>query len=132
MKFIRGDADIRVRFKNSVTVGSIPAYQPGDLLEASLEIYGENPINCRDVEVSIGWHTEGKGDRNNGRAYLEPLGVTQIEPGIPVAHNVSFRLPSTPWSYEGELIQVVWAVNVKIDIAMMPDINSAHPFVLQP
>lgn len=129
MRLIRGGADIQIRFKRG---GDVLQYQPGDMLEADIEVRSENTITCRDIVVAVGWHTEGKGDRNSGRSYVDPLGVTEIVPGIPITHQFSCRLPNTPYSYEGELIRIVWALTVKVDIAMMPDMTESRPFILQP
>lgn len=129
MRLFRGNTIIHVGFEKGE---GFQQFSPGEDLVALIQVRPEKQINCRDVWVSVGWHTEGKGDRDSDKVYGEPVGVTTISPQAPVVHELHYQLPPSPWSYQGELIRLVWTVHVKVDIAMMPDINHHEPFVLQP
>lgn len=124
-------AEIRISFKRN-TEAEVVAYRPGETVAAMIEIRPEKDINCRDVRVSIGWYTEGKGDRDSQDVYTEPTGVTTLMQGQPEQFNVACPLPRTPHSYRGQLISVVWQMQVTIDIALMPDIQESRVFVLRP
>ena len=122
-------ADIGIVFKRGTEV---VAYKPGETLEATVEIRPEKDINCRDVRVSVGWYTDGKGDRDSQDVYTEPMGITTLTPGRAEQFDLVFQLPRSPHSYRGQLINVVWHVEVTIDIALMPDIQESRVFVLKP
>ncbi|MEL6149785.1 MAG: hypothetical protein AAFV33_21230 [Chloroflexota bacterium] len=124
----RSNTMINVHFRQG---GGVQTFQPGDLLEADIEIIPEKVLDCKAVEVAVGWHTEGRGDRNSSTIYVEPIPITQITPENPVNEFFSCRLPTQPWSYTGELIQIVWTVRVKVDFNML-DINHAETFILRP
>ena len=124
-----GGADIAIRFKRGTNV---VAYKPGEMLEATVEIHPEKDITCRDVHMSVGWYTEGKGDRDSREVYTEPMGISHLYANQPEVANFSYRLPPTPSSYRGQLITVAWHFRVTIDIALVPDINESRVFILQP
>ena len=129
MRLFRGNTTIHVGFEKGE---GFQSFYPGEELVALIQIRPEQEINCREVWVYVGWHTEGKGDRNSAAVYSEPISITKLSPDEPVMHELHYQLPNSPWSYQGELIRLVWTVHVKIDVAMMPDINHHEPFVLQP
>ncbi len=121
---------IMVRFKGA---GQTRVFRPHDTVKGLVEINPISNINCRSVEVKIGWHTEGRGTRNEGYAYVDRRDdITQLEVGTPIIIDFDYNLPVEPWSYSGTLISIVWSVDVKIDIPMGRDINHSESFVLQP
>ncbi len=129
MRLFKGSANMTVGFDKGT---GVQEYHPGETLEAFIQVRPDIQINCRDVEIRVGWHTEGTGDRNSHTHFVDMAGVTSLSPDSVLEHEISCQLPDSPWSYQGELIQIVWAVYVKIDIAMMPDMNHQQPFVLRP
>lgn len=120
---------VNVHFRKG---SGIQTFRPGDLLEADIEVISDKPVECHGIEVSVGWHTEGRGDRNSETVYVEPFGVImELSPDEPVKEFFSCRLPSQPWSYTGELINIVWAVRVKV-IFRVIDLRHEETFILQP
>ncbi len=129
MQMFRGKTVIHVGFEKD---SGVQHYQPYEDLVALIQVRPEREINCRDVWVYVGWHTEGKGDRNSAAVYSESLGVLGISPDEPLTYELHYQLPNDPWSYEGELLRIVWTVHVKVEINLLPDINHHEPFVLRP
>lgn len=129
MRLFKGGANIDITFKRG---DGVLQFKPGETLAGKVRVEAEHPITCRDVLIEVGWHTEGKGDRNSERVLMEPLMVTELLPDQPVTHPFSFTLPHRPYTYQGELIRIVWEVTVKVDIAMMPDMTESRSFVLRP
>jgi hypothetical protein len=123
------DSAIRIRIKDAV--GEL-RYAPGDQIEGSVEIFPDNPIRCQAVEVAVKWYTEGKGRRDEGIVESQRFDVRQIDPGQGFSEQFRVTLPSTPWSYAGHFINIIWAVHVKIDIPMAPDFNHEVRFLLLP
>jgi len=120
---------IRIRIKEAA--GSL-RFAPGDQIEGSVEIFPNNTINCQAVEISVLWYTEGKGRRNEGIVETQRFDVRQIDPQQGFNEQFRVTLPSTPWSYAGHFINIIWAVHVKIDIPMAPDFNQETRFLLLP
>mgnify|MGYP006908361839 CR=1 FL=1 len=120
---------ILVRLKGT---GSTRVYQPGDTIEGHVEITPETDINCRHIEIKIGWQTEGKGTRYESFPYVNMINVTSVGPMNPLVEHFDFVIPSEPWSYSGFYVSIVWLVQVKIDIAMGRDYNHTANFVVQP
>lgn len=107
-------------------------FHPGDTIVGVVEITPNEVIKCRQVEVTIGWHTEGRGDLDRMIIYNDMIPVEEIYPDSPITHHFETVLPSEPWSYAGKLIRIVWEVQAKIDIAWATDINQSLQFALAP
>ena len=113
-------------------LGQTYVFHPGDTLSGVVEIQPNSVTSCRGVVVTVGWHTEGRGDRNQITIYEDRLDVTAIYPDDPIIHHFDVVLPPEPWSYAGNLIRIVWEIHAKVDIAMASDINQTLQFVLEP
>jgi len=105
---------------------------PGSLVEGSVQIVPESDIRANHVWVRLQWHTEGRGDRDEGR--LAQLDVFQgvLTAQTPYNYSFSFTLPCEPWSYAGHYINIVWEVMVEVDVPMAPDIRHSQPFIMAP
>ena len=120
---------ISIRLKGT---GQTHVFHPGDTLSGVVEIQPDEVVKCRQVVVSVGWHTEGRGDSNAMSMHEDIIPVTEISPEMPLQHQFDVVLPYEPWSYAGTLIRIVWMVHVKVDIAFGTDMNQWLPFVLEP
>ena len=130
MKAKNPTPEIMVRFKGE---GQTRVFQPGDTVQGIVEIHPSGDVNCRAVEIQIGWHTEGRGTRASGYPYVNRRDdITSISMMQPFVEGFDFVIPSQPWSYSGHLISIVWSVEVKVDIARGRDLNHSEPFVVQP
>jgi hypothetical protein len=81
---------------------SLERYMPGSPLRV---IYRVDDEAVDRVEISLGYHTEGKGDEDSGVVLLEQRDERE---GI-----VDFTLPNSPISYDGELIKIRWLLRVR-------------------
>ncbi len=112
--------------------GNRTHYQPGEEVRFSVEIIPEEDISFRSLTVGIAWHTEGKGDRDEDVVDSSITKDGVLTGGVPLSDNFSFKLPDRPWSYAGELINIVWAVKIAIDIPKAKDIIHEEPFSMAP
>jgi hypothetical protein len=117
---------IRIRLKG----GTI--YAPGDRVTGVFEILPEQTINCRGVDIKIGWRTEGKGRRDEQFIYSERYHIPELPNNKTYGETFAVELPDAPWSYAGHYINIVWFVLVNIDIPLATDIHAEQRFVLQP
>jgi hypothetical protein len=98
---IRFDADVQV-------------FAPGQTLAGDYRLEGVRPGEIRAVELSVLWHTEGKGDED--LSVHEFLRRSEEEGGLPApGERVRFetKLPLSPLSYDGAIVKVCWSVRVR-------------------
>jgi hypothetical protein len=106
-------------------------YRPGDELSASFSIEGASNGAVRAVELSVLWHTEGKGDEDMSVHYFE-----RIEPEN--GEVVDFRqprrfcttLPPSPLSYSGLILRICWCVRARVFLERGREISLDVPFQL--
>jgi len=90
-------------------------YFPGEMLAGSygLEDFSSDLIDA--VEVSVLWHTEGKGNEDMGihafwrRSHQEGDWIDPLTPG-----HFNTTLPNSPLTYEGALIKLHWCIRVRV------------------
>ncbi|MCW1922375.1 hypothetical protein OKA05_07405 [Luteolibacter arcticus] len=61
----------------------------------------------RELELRLCWFTRGRGTEEARTIEVLPLGDT-----LRGERAFSFRLPAEPWSVNGTLVQIVWALEV--------------------
>jgi hypothetical protein len=95
--------------------GNGRVYGPGETLAGSYRMVGIAPQDVRAVEVSVLWHTEGKGDEDLAVHDFRRLSVENgdaIEPRRPGRFSVV--LPNSPLSYRGVIVKIRWCVRVRV------------------
>lgn len=101
---------VRIRFDGNGRV-----YQPGETLSGEYRIESVPADEITAVEVSVLWHSEGKGD--------EDLAVHDFwrqsadgDEGFDVRRPGRFSavLPRSPLSYRGVLVKIRWCVRVRV------------------
>ena len=60
------------------------------------------------VELRLFWYTRGKGTEDAGVVSRTRFDAPQREEG----RKFSFTLPAEPWSFSGQLISLIWALEV--------------------
>jgi hypothetical protein len=94
--------------------GDGSVYQPGETLSGQFWIDARDADQVKAVEVSMLWHSEGKGDEDmavHEFSRREAEGTPPIDFGQP--ERFSTTLPKSPLSYEGQLIKLRWCVRVR-------------------
>jgi hypothetical protein len=109
-------------------------FEPGSRLAGVATVLPGEPINFRQMVVRVGWHTEGKGGRDQqivGELPF-PQSAGQLAPNVPLSQAFAVDLPRNPWSFAGHLITIVWTVRVFIDVPLGENIVGIANFVLAP
>ncbi|MDR2760989.1 MAG: hypothetical protein LBB88_00120 [Planctomycetaceae bacterium] len=120
-------------------------YNVGDTLAGSywFDYVGGDEIHA--VEVSIIWHTEGKGNEDLGVHAFWRFSIESgdwIDPRRP--GRFSTILPRSPLSYSGILIKISWLVRVRLflsdgretveeitfHLGSLPDVRTLKPIEL--
>ena len=90
------------------------AYSPGDVLVGQYVIDNLGDHKVVAVESSVIWMTEGKGEEDIGVQFFDrqkgPFDVRQLQQ----PRKFSTVLPCSPFSYDGVMIRVRWAVRVRV------------------
>jgi hypothetical protein len=105
--------------------------EPGDLLTGHYVIDPQSIPLATEVEVSVYWSTEGKGDEDRAVQYRK-RGSTDDGPLFDERGTGPFavRLPIAPLSYDGLLVKIVWCVQVRITFVGGGESEAAVPFRL--
>jgi hypothetical protein len=87
-----------------------PVLRPGSAVE------GRYTVDADTVrtELSLIWHTEGKGTEHREVISLVEHGASQLQlTAGRLAGRFAMTLPAAPTSYEGQLIKIRWLVRVR-------------------
>ena len=104
------DPMVTVRFD-----GNGRTYRPGEVLSGEYLLDSIPGDEIRAIEVSVLWHTEGKGDEDLAVHDFRRLAVengSRIDPRSP--GRFSTALPNSPLSYDGLIVKVRWCVRVRV------------------
>jgi hypothetical protein len=118
------DATVRIRLERD-------AYQPGEELMGAFALEADDEAELESLELSVLWHTEGKGDEDLGVMHYEEWsdqGERPFDRGRP--HAFTARLPRTPHSYDGVLLKIHWCVRVRARWAGGGESLEEAPFTL--
>ncbi len=104
-------------------------FTPGETLRGAYQLARADLNRVEEVEVTIGWHTEGDG--------LEARAVEHREVHRPGDGSLdrngsgkfSVILPASPLSYQGMLIKVCWTVQARASFSGEQR-NAEAPFQL--
>ena len=106
-------------------------YRPGERLSGRYSLEGVPSIEVRACELSVLWHTEGKGDEDLSVHYFE-----RVEPQN--GECADFRqpryfgteLPNSPLTYSGLIVKIVWCVRVRFFLTRGKELSLEIPFQL--
>jgi hypothetical protein len=88
-----------------------PHYQPGDELTGSVAWQGGE---VESVELSVLWHTEGKGSEDLGVHHFERYSSDSEPLQANRERRFATCLPLSPLSYDGLIVKVCWCVRGRI------------------
>lgn len=105
-------------------------YYPGDTLAATYRM-GPDPLGITEVEVSVLWYTEGKGNEDLGVHHFEKYKAAEEGPPSPwEVRRLTTRLPASPLSYEGVFVKIRWCLRVRASFLLTEAWVSDVPFQL--
>ena len=102
----------------------------GDRISGQVVVETDELIECRAVRIAGGWHTEGKGDRDEEVIYATTLHKGKLN----ATHQFPFEtmLPEQPISYSGHHIKVIWTATATVDLAWQKDPRAEEMFFVLP
>jgi hypothetical protein len=126
------DVELSISFLSPESTGSVPAFRPGEVIQGSIQVTPPADLNCRHLLARLRWHTEGRGDRDEGVAGQEDLFQGQLRGGVSHYQRFQFTAPREPWSYSGHYVSLVWEVEASLDLPLARDPRASARFILAP
>ncbi|TWT83318.1 hypothetical protein CA13_47830 [Planctomycetes bacterium CA13] len=106
-------------------------YEAGESLTTQWRISRVPLDQLQGLEVSVLWHTEGKGDEDLHVHHFHRLDENQLRQlGIADSQSISCKLPCTPLSYHGHLIHLQWCIRLRLFVEGGREIVTEQPFYL--
>ena len=128
-------ADIFVEFTNGTTNPSapgLPCYLPGENAVGIIEITPAEDIACKKLLVRLKWRTEGRGDTDQEVMSEVDAFSGTLSAGIVKSIPFRFLLPNEPWSYAGHYINIVWGIEIDVDVPWKVNLRHFAAFILAP
>jgi hypothetical protein len=90
-------------------------FLPGATLSGDYRIEWVERDNLQAVEVSVLWHSEGKGDEDLAVHEFWRKNIDGPEVADPRRPDrFSTTLPQSPLSYDGQIVKICWCVRVRV------------------
>lgn len=89
-------------------------FRPGETLAGHWRTEGLPSDDAVAFEVSVLWHTEGKGSEDFGVHHFQRI-TADAEAGFQerAFRRFETELPNSPLSYEGVIVRIHWCVRVR-------------------
>lgn len=91
--------------------GGRTAYRPGEEVSGAVAWSFEDGAPPASAEVRLVWFTRGKGDQDSEVVTSAVL----PSPATLDRRDFRLRLPEGPYSFEGKLVTLAWAVEVVVE-----------------
>lgn len=124
------DLDVEIKLQGGAIEHGTRHYEPETEIEGCARLTPERSVDARRVVARLQWHTEGRGDRDKARPDEVELASGPLTE--PLVRNFTLSVPQQPWSYTGELINIIWQVVVVVDIPHAFDIHAEETIVVAP
>ncbi|MBI3910386.1 MAG: ribosomal protein L7/L12 [Armatimonadetes bacterium] len=112
--------------------GGLVRYEPGADLWGTVQVTPDSNIRCHHLWVRLQWHTEGRGDRDQGKVAVRDIFQGELYAGMPGVYPFRFVLPREPWSYAGHYVNIVWEIAVDVDVPWSVNPRYSQPFAMAP
>ncbi len=109
----------------------VRTYSPAQGLSGQYSLEGVPAADVRSCELSVLWHTEGKGDEDLSVHFferLEPQNGDCVDFRQP--RRFSTELPNSPLTYSGLIVKIVWCVRVRFFLTRGKELSLEIPFQL--
>jgi len=111
--------------------GHRDSFRPGEILSGEYHVDTTNVPDIEALEVSVLWHTEGKGDEDLSVHLFNRFDLSSDAAVVPNhSGRFSTQLPNSPLSYEGVIVKIRWCVRIRVFDGRGKDIVAERPFRL--
>lgn len=112
-------------------IGDSRYFQPGQTLSGEFFVDTPDPQEIKAVELSVLWHTEGKGDEDLAVHHFERI-ANDSGQDVDFRRTQQFRtvLPDSPLSYDGVIVQIFWCVRLRVFLRSGREVVAEQSFQL--
>ncbi len=125
-------APIEITLRGGEQLHGYQHFRPGDEIRATVLLRPDRDMDARHVYARLQWHTEGRGERDEGVIEQRDVFQGRLRAMLPESFDLVFRLPEAPWSYTGHYVSIIWTITVEIDLAWARNPRHQQPFVMSP
>lgn len=123
-------AEIEITIRGGDEVGGVRRFEPGGVIQGSIQITPDSDLKCKHIFVRALWHTEGRGDKDEGIGVEQDLFQGELRADTPTYYSYHLKLPQEPWSYAGRYVNIIWEVEASIDLAWARDPKIAERIIM--
>ncbi|TWU48490.1 hypothetical protein Poly51_43880 [Rubripirellula tenax] len=106
-------------------------YEAGGELVAKWRVRRVSIDDIQSIELSVLWHTEGKGDEDLHVHHFNRMAENQIRRmGLADEQSIRCVLPASPLTYHGNLISLRWCIRMRLFLQSGREIVAEQPFNL--
>jgi hypothetical protein len=105
--------------------------RPGQNLRGGFRAASGDPVHARKAELSVLWYTEGKGTEDMGVVFHQTVAENR-QLDAQDAFPFEVKMPDSPWSYDGKILKIRWAVRVRLQPDHGKEIAGEQRFFLLP
>ena len=124
--------DMVVWLDNGFWINQVKTFPPGDLLQGKIRLIAQSNMKCHHLVVTVRWRTNDRGDTDNGAVYSNDLFQDRLLSTQSIELPFQVQLPLEPYSYDGQVVKIVWEVLVKADLGLFTRPSVVSPFLMRP
>jgi hypothetical protein len=126
------DLTFQIELYGGEPQGELMRFEPGGRLKGQAELTTSEGVNCRRVVLRVGWHTRTPGEPDQATVAEVVMASQPLNPQTHLVQPFDLDLPAAPWSYTGQMIQIIWEVKLVVDMPLMTDFEDHRVFLLAP
>ena len=107
-------------------------YTPGAFVGGGVVVRHFEAWQCKYMDVTLGWRTEGRGDEDCQAAVGVRLAGGGEEMSPQNERKFRLKVPQMPWTYHGVLIKIHWVVGVYARGIRGKEVSEEIPIVIHP
>ena len=121
---------IQLSIINGEDVGGVRRFNPGDLVQGSVQVIPDSDIQCEHIYVRARWYTQGRGDEDEGIGAEQDVYQGELREGVPSYYRFHLKLPQEPWSFAGRYVNILWEIEITIDIPWARDPKTSELIIM--
>lgn len=113
--------------------GEVTDFAAGDRLAGHMEIQTEQHVACREVALSLNWHSGIATNYEEGAKQRVQLAhELQLASGESRRFPFSLSVPEGPPSYRGKAFDIKWNLTAQANLAGAPDARTERQITVRP
>jgi hypothetical protein len=122
--------EIEVTIRGGDDVGGVRRFDPEGVIQGSVRITPDSDLKCKHIFVRARWYTEGRGEKDEGVGAEQDVFQGELRTGVPSYYSFYLKLPREPWSFAGRYVNILWEVEVSIDLALARDPRASELIIM--